>query len=87
MAVSCVRVLSDLMFRSGIFDLAVLPEYQHKRIGSELVNKCRGACPYSEWMAGTETAVGFYKKMGFNVVEMDKGIFFNIPYIEVKVVE
>lgn len=33
--VGCVRVLSDLHFRSIIYDLAVLPEYQSKGIGTE----------------------------------------------------
>lgn len=32
-----VRVLSDLHFRSIIYDLAVLPKYQHMGIGTELV--------------------------------------------------
>ena len=32
--IGCVRVLSDLHFRSVIYDLAVLPAFQHKGIGS-----------------------------------------------------
>ena len=31
--VGCIRVLSDMMFRSVIYDLAVLPEYQGQNIG------------------------------------------------------
>ena len=46
--VGCVRVLSDKMFRSVIYDLAVLPEYQGKGIGKELVKKCREQFPNSE---------------------------------------
>ncbi len=34
--VGCVRVLSDLHFRSIIYDLAVLPEYQNKGIGKAI---------------------------------------------------
>ncbi len=37
--VGCVRVLSDLHFRSIIYDLAVLPEYQNNGIGSELIRR------------------------------------------------
>lgn len=77
--VGCVRVLSDKIFRSVIYDLAVLPEYQHKGIGSELVRKCRETFPDSEWLVGTETAVGFYEKIGFDVVDMNKGIYLSIP--------
>lgn len=38
--VGCVRVLSDLHFRSVILDLAVMPAFQHQGIGKELVRRC-----------------------------------------------
>lgn len=74
--VGCVRVLSDKHFRSVIYDLAVLPEYQHKGIGKELVRKCRDACPDSEWLVQTDMAVEFYKKIGFVINE---DYFLRIP--------
>ncbi len=63
--VGCVRVLSDLHFRSIIYDLAVLPEYQKKGIGRELVQMCMNACESSEWLVQTDNAKGFYDKIGF----------------------
>ena len=63
--VGCVRVLSDLHFRSVIYDLAVLPEYQHKGIGRELIKRCMDACETSEWLVQTDMAKGFYEKIGF----------------------
>lgn len=63
--VGCVRALSDLKFRSIIYDLAVLPEYQNKGIGTELVRRCQNACKDSEWLVQTDMAKGFYKKIGF----------------------
>ncbi len=63
--VGCVRVLSDCHFRSIIYDLAVLPEFQHKGIGTELVRLCRSSCEGSEWLVQTDSAAGFYKKIGF----------------------
>ncbi|WP_455618311.1 GNAT family N-acetyltransferase [Eisenbergiella sp.] len=63
--VGCVRVLSDLHFRSVIYDLAVLPAFQHKGVGSELVRRCRQACEGSEWLVQTDMARGFYEKLGF----------------------
>lgn len=63
--IGCVRVLSDLHFRSIILDLAVLPEYQHMGIGKELVKKCIDSCPNSEWLVQTDKAKGFYQKVGF----------------------
>lgn len=63
--VGCVRVLSDLHFRSIIYDLAVLPEYQHKGIGKELVQRCINECESSEWLVQTDMAKEFYEKIGF----------------------
>lgn len=63
--VGCIRALSDLHFRSIIYDLAVLPEFQNKGIGKELVQRCRNACKDSEWLVQTDKAKGFYEKIGF----------------------
>ena len=74
--VGCVRVLSDLHFRSVIFDLAVLPAFQKKGIGKELVRRCRMACDSSEWLVQTDMAKGFYEKMGF---QENKDYILSIP--------
>ena len=74
--VGCVRVLSDLCFRSIIYDLAVLPEYQHKGIGKELVQRCMNACDTSEWLVQTDMAKGFYEKIGF---KENSDYFLTIP--------
>lgn len=74
--VGCVRVLSDLHFRSIILDLAVLPSFQQKGIGKELVRRCRNACEGSEWLVQTDLAKGFYEKIGF---KENKDFFLTIP--------
>lgn len=75
--VGCARVLSDLMFRSVIYDLAVLPEYQGIGIGKELVRICREQVPNSEWLVGTTTEkASFYEHIGFN--ECDD-VFLSFP--------
>lgn len=75
--VGCVRVLSDLMFRSVIYDLAVLPEYQGNGIGKELVRRCRGQVPNSEWLVGTTTErSSFYENIGFKLCD---DVFLNVP--------
>lgn len=74
--VGCVRVLSDLHFRSIIYDLAVLPAFQHRGIGRELVRRCRNACNGSEWLVQTDMAKGFYEKIGF---KENKDYFLTIP--------
>lgn len=74
--VGCVRVLSDRMFRSIIYDLAVMPEFHNQGIGKELVRRCMEYFPDSEWLVETETATGFYEKMGF---KPNKDVFLSIP--------
>lgn len=75
--VGCIRVLSDLMFRSVIYDLAVLPEYQGNGIGKELVIRCREQVPNAEWLVGTSTErVSFYEQLGFNKCD---DVFLSIP--------
>ena len=75
--VGCVRVLSDKMFRSVIYDLAVLPEYQGNGIGKELVKRCREQYHNSEWLVGTTTErASFYEYIGF---EKCNEVFLNIP--------
>ena len=75
--VGAVRVLSDTMFRSVIYDLLVLPEFQNKGIGKELLKRCIGHFPKSEWLVQTTTAANFYKKNGFTVKDDD--VFLTIP--------
>lgn len=65
--VGAVRVLSDTIFRSVIYDLLVAPEYQGKGIGSELVRRCLEHFPGSGWLVCTEGETPyFYKKLGFS---------------------
>ena len=75
--VGAVRVLSDTMFRSIIYDLLVLPEYQNKGVGSELVRQCIEHFPNSEWLVQTtEKISGYYKKLGFTV---NNDVFLSVP--------
>ena len=75
--VGCVRVLSDLIFRSVIYDLAVLPEYQRNGIGKELVRKCIDQVPNSEWLVSTTTErASFYEHIGFKKCD---DVFLSIP--------
>jgi len=75
--VGAVRVLSDKIGRSVIYDLVIDPEYQRKGIGRELVRRCIAHFPNSEWLLETsEKNVGFYEKIGF---KRGNGLFFRIP--------
>lgn len=75
--IGAVRVLSDRVFRSIIYDLIVDPEYQNHGIGRELVNRCKEHFPKSEWLVQTtEEISGYYEKLGFTV---NKEVFLSIP--------
>lgn len=75
--VGAVRVLSDTLFRSVIYDLLVLPEYQGHGIGSELIHRCVERYPSSEWLVQTTAEIsGYYKKLGFDI---NKDTFLTMP--------
>ena len=75
--IGAVRVLSDTMFRSIIYDLMVLPEYQNKGIGKELVRRCIEHFPNSEWLVQTTKEIsGYYENIGFTV---NNDVFLTVP--------
>ncbi len=64
--VGAVRVLSDEVVRSVVYDLLVDPDYQGKGIGRELMHRCIAHYPKTEWLLETQGhIVGFYEKLGF----------------------
>ncbi|MDR0910765.1 MAG: GNAT family N-acetyltransferase [Spirochaetaceae bacterium] len=74
-----VRVLSDKMFRSIIYDLAVHPEYQHYGIGSAMIQKCIEHFPNSEWLVETVDGIeGFYEKQSFKVIAKNGIVYLKI---------
>ena len=75
--IGAVRVLSDTMFRSILYDLLVLPEYQGKGIGKALVNRCIEHYPKSEWLVQTTASADFYRKNGFT--DKTDDVFLTIP--------
>jgi ribosomal protein S18 acetylase RimI-like enzyme len=77
--VGAVRVLSDTIFRSVIYDLLVDPDYQRQGIGRELVKVCKNKYPNSEWIVGCDKKNNeFYKKLEFQDI-LESGNFLVIP--------
>ena len=68
--VGVVRVLSDKIIRSVIYDLVIDPEYKNKGIGKELVKRCIEHFPNSEWLVQTEKHIsGYYENIGFKLYD------------------
>lgn len=64
--VGAVRVLSDEVVRSVVYDLLVDPDYQGNGIGRELMCRCIAHYPKTEWLLETQEHIaGFYEKLGF----------------------
>jgi predicted GNAT family N-acyltransferase len=64
--VGTIRVLSDKIIRSVIYDLVVDKEYQHKGIGKTLIKKCIEKFPDTDWLVETtEERKTFYEQLGF----------------------
>lgn len=66
--IGVVRVLSDKIIRSVIYDLVVDPEFQNKGIGKELIKRCIEHFPKTEWLVQTEKHISdYYEKIGFKI--------------------
>ncbi len=75
--VGAVRVLSDRVVRSVIYDLVVDPEYRNRGIGRTLVRQCIAHFPDSEWLVQTTKRIyPYYEKLGFSVLN---DVFLRIP--------
>lgn len=75
--IGVVRVLSDKMIRSVIYDVAVDPDFQGQGIGRELVERCMEHYPESEWLVQTKEHIsGYYEKLGF---KRESDVFLSIP--------
>ena len=62
--VGCLRILTDGYFFGTITELLVLPRYQNRGIGSELLRLARENTPTMLYFGAQPEAEGFYEKNG-----------------------
>jgi ribosomal protein S18 acetylase RimI-like enzyme len=79
------RAISDGAYQAAIYDIAVLPEYQGKKIGATIVNSIVKASPQCNFILyaapGKET---FYKKMNFRRMKTGMALFLNAESMKSK---
>ena len=72
------RAISDGTYQAAIYDVAVLPEYQGKKVGATIVNsilKCIPQCNFILYASpGKEI---FYEKLGFKKMKTGMALFLN----------
>ena len=62
--VGCLRILSDGYYFGTITELLILPEYQKKGIGSNLLQLAKASTPTMLYFGAQPGAEGFYEKNG-----------------------
>ena len=62
--VGCLRILTDGFFFGTITELLVLPEYQKKGVGSELLRLAKENTPTMLFFGAQPGVEGFYEKNG-----------------------
>ena len=62
--VGCLRILSDGCYFGTITELLVLPEYQKRGIGSELLQLAMGNTPTTLYFGAQPGVEAFYEKNG-----------------------
>ena len=62
--VGCLRILTDGYFFGTITELLVLPEYQKKGVGSELLRLAKENAPTMLFFGAQPGVEGFYEKNG-----------------------
>ena len=62
--VGCLRILSDGYYFGTITELLVLPEYQNKGIGSNLLQLAKANTPTMLYFGSQPGLEGFYEKNG-----------------------
>ena len=62
--VGCLRILTDGYYFGTITELLVLPDYQRKGVGTELLRLAKANTPTMLYFGSQSGAEGFYEKNG-----------------------
>jgi ribosomal protein S18 acetylase RimI-like enzyme len=79
------RAISDGVYQAAIYDVAVLPEYQGRKIGTTIVTSILNSisqCNFILYAAPEKE--NFYKKLGFNKMKTGMALFLNTEVMQMK---
>ncbi|WP_058953540.1 GNAT family N-acetyltransferase [Clostridium tyrobutyricum] len=70
------RVISDGVYQAAIYDVAVLPEYQGKHVGSTIIKSIIKKIPYCNFILyASPGKEKFYEKMNFKKMKTGMALF------------
>ena len=79
------RAISDGTYQAAIYDIAVLPEYQGKRVGTIIVNSILKRIPQCNFILfASPGKENFYKKLNFRKMKTGMAFFLNTERMQMK---
>lgn len=79
------RAISDGAYQAGIYDVAVIPEYQGKGIGKIIIQHIIASIPQCNFIL--YAAIGkerFYESLGFKKMKTGMALFKNTKLMQIK---
>jgi len=79
------RVISDRAYQAAIYDIAVLPEYQGKKVGATLVNSIVKGIPQCNFILyAAPGKEAFYEKLNFRKMKTGMALFLEAEKMQIK---
>lgn len=79
------RVISDGVYQAAIYDVAVLPEYQGKHVGSTIIKSIIKKIPYCNFILyASPGKEKFYEKMNFKKMKTGMALFNDVEKMQSK---
>jgi ribosomal protein S18 acetylase RimI-like enzyme len=79
------RAISDGVYQAAIYDIAVIPEYQGKKIGATIVNSILKRLPQCNFILYTSPGKeAFYEKINFKKMKTGMALFIDTEKMQLK---
>lgn len=79
------RAISDRAYQAAIYDIAVLPEYQGKKVGATILNSIVKASPHCNFILyAAPGKEAFYERLNFKRMKTGMALFLNAESMKSK---